>query len=356
MLIFDAHLDLSLNALEYNRDLRRSVSEIREGESGMTDLKGRAANTVAFPEMRKANMGICVATLIGGCMKPTISVACWKSPPQAWAMTQGQVAWYRAMEEDGQMRQLLTWPDIESHLAEWNAAPDKTPIGYILSLEGTDSFRTLDDLDHAVETNGLRAIGPAHYGAGRYALGHDQSGPLSEKGKELVRKMDQHDLILDVTHLCDETFWDVLELYEGRVWASHHNCRALVDDPRQLSDEQIKALAERDAVIGHAFDIWMVVPNWERKKSKHSDFSNANMQGLADHVDHVAQLLGTTRHSGIGTDLDGGFGREQSPEDLDTIADLTIFCEILEKRGYTEEDLNGIFHGNFLRFLKEAWS
>lgn len=355
MLIFDAHLDLSLNALEFNRDLRLPVATIRQGEKGMTDLQAREGATVSFPEMRKGNVGICVATLIGGCMKPAAPVGSWNSPPQAWAMTQGQMAWYRAMEEDGALRQLLSWADVENHLAEWQADRENTPIGYILSLEGTDSFRTLDDLDYAVETHGLKAVGPAHYGEGRYALGHDQSGPLSEKGRELVRKMDSHGLILDVTHLCDETMRDALEIYEGPVWASHHNCRALVDDPRQLSDEQIKILAEKGAVIGVAFDIWMAVPGWIRRKTKHPDIPEATMEAVANHVDHVAQLLGTTKHTGIGTDLDGGFGIEQGPRDLDTIDDLQVFCEILEKRGYSRADLEGIFHQNYLDFLKRAW-
>lgn len=356
MLIFDAHLDLSLNALEYNRDLRCSIDEIRKGEEGLTDHRVRGNGTVSFPEMRKAGVGICVATQIGGCMKPAGPVASWNSPPQAWAMTQGQYAWYRAMEDEGWLRQLRDWAAVEKHLEEWKANSETCPIGYIMSLEGTDSFRTLDDLDHAVVENGLRAIGPAHYGAGRYALGHDQAGPLSDKGKELLRKMDEHGVILDVTHLCDENFWDALEIYEGPIWASHHNCRALVDDPRQLNDDQIKALAERGAVIGLSFDIWMIVSGWVRKTSNHANTPNATLSALADHVDHVSQLLGTTAHTGLGTDLDGGFGKEQSPGDLDTIADLEKFYDILEKRGYSRDEVDGIFSGNYLGFLERAWS
>lgn len=355
MLIFDCHLDLSLNALEYNRDLRMTIEQIREDEVGKTDLKGRERNTVTFPEMRKAGIGICVATQLAGCMKPAAPVGAWNSPAQAWAMTQGQLAWYRAMEDDNQLRQIRSWPDLETHLAQWKTDPDTTPIGYILSLEGADSMRDLSDLERSYE-QGLRALGPAHYGTGRYALGHDRHGPLPEVGRELIREMDRLGIILDVTHLCEPTFWEALELYQGPVWASHHNCRALVDDPRQLSDDQIKALAERDAVIGVAFDVWMVVPNWIRKVTKHPDIPEANMSTLANHVDHVCQLLGTVRHTGIGTDLDGGYGYEQTPADLNTIADLNTFFEILEKRGYSGEDLEAIAHGNYLSFLKRAWS
>jgi membrane dipeptidase len=198
-------------------------------------------------------------------------------------------------------------------------------------------------------------LGPAHYGKGRYALGHDQDGPLTAKGRELLDEMSRLGIVLDATHLCEATFWQALDYFAGPVWASHHNCRALVDDPRQLSDRQILALAERQAVIGVAFDVWMVVPHWQRGRSNHANTPGATLAALADHVDHLAQLLGNTRHIGIGTDLDGGFGTEQSPADLDSIADLPKFIAILEQRGYSSEDLQGICHKNFVSFLKRAW-
>ncbi len=354
MLVFDAHLDLSLNALEYNRDLRGEIAALREKESGMTELRGRGSGTVSFPEMRRAGIGLCVATQIGGCMQPPGPVASWNSPPQAWAMTQGQLAWYRAMEEEGHLRQLRHWDAVSDHLREWAADPVETPIGYLLSLEGADSLRTLDDL-HRAHGYGLRALGPAHYGAGRYALGHDRSGPLTPEGRDLLREMDSLGIILDVTHLCEETFWDALECFEGPVWASHHNCRALVDDPRQLSDEQILALAQRGAVVGLAFDVWMIAPGWDRSGSTHANFPGATLEALADHADHICQLVGNIRHLGIGSDLDGGFGREQSPADLETIGDLGRFFDILEARGYSREDIEAIAHRNFLRFLEDAW-
>ncbi len=353
--VFDAHLDLSLNALEYNRDLRLSIADIRAEEEGQDDLWGRGNNTVSFPEMRKAGIGLCVATQIAGCMKPAAPVGAWNSPPQAWAMTQGQLAWYRAMEREGQLRQIRDWAELETHLAAWAADPDHCPIGYILSLEGADSIREISDLEQSYG-DGLRALGPAHYGTGRYALGHDRDGPLSDLGRELVKKMDRLGIILDVTHLCDQNFWDALEIYQGPVWASHHLCRALVDDPRQLTDDQIKTLAERGAVIGMAFDVWMAVPDWERGVNRHPDIPEANLEAVANNVDHICQMLGSSENVGIGTDLDGGFGNEQTPVDLKTIADLKRFREILKDRGYSDDDLAGIFHRNYLDFLKRAWS
>lgn len=356
MLTFDAHLDLSLNALEYNRDLRLPVHEIRRREHGMTDLKGRAAGTTAFPEMRQTEMGICVATQLAGCMKGARPMANWMSPEQAYAQTQGQLAWYHAMEEAGQMRQISDLRGLEEMIALWtdgNSNKNK-PIGYILSLEGADSIRSVGHLERHWE-QGLRAMGPAHYGVCRYALGHDQIGGLASEGKDLIREMDRLGMILDVTHLSDGGFWDALDLFDGTVWASHSNCRALVPDPRQFSDDQIKKLIERGAVIGAALDAWMMIPGWVRGKTT-PQATGLKLEVLCDHIDHVCQLAGNARHSGLGSDLDGGFGIEQTPLDLDTIADLSGLPDMLAKRGYSQMDIENILHGNFLRLLKKAWA
>ena len=197
---------------------------------------------------------------------------------------------------------------------------------------------------------GLRAVGPAHYGPGTYAPGTGVTGPLSPKGRELLAEMDRLGMILDVTHLSDESFWEVLDLYQGPVWASHSNSRVLVPDQRQLSDDQIRALIERGAVIGASFDAWMLVPGWERWVS-HPSNTDVGLQHVADHIEHICTLAGSARFSGLGTDLDGGFGREQAPSDLETIADLQKLPEILSRKGFSAEEIEGILHGNFSRFL-----
>ena len=353
-LILDAHLDLSLNALEWNRDLRCAVPEIRETEATLpARLKGHAAGTVAFPDMRRGGIGVCVATQIGGCMKPRSFVASWESPAQAWAMTQGQLAWYREMEHEGELSSIRTREDLEKHLAGISDVDTLDgPIGYVLSLEGADSIVTLDHLERAWEY-GLRALGPSHYGIGRYAMGHDVEGELPACGEDLIRKMDELGLILDLTHLNATCFWKALDLFEGSVWASHHMCRSIVDDPRQLDDDQIRAVAERDGVIGAAFDVWMVVPDYVRGESDPRTLG-ITLENIADHIDHVCQVVGNAQHAGLGSDLDGGFGTEQTPTDVDTIADLQKLESILARRGYSDEDLDAIFHGNFLRVLRKG--
>lgn len=353
-LIFDCHLDLSLNALEYNRDLRLPVHEIRRREEGMTDLKGRAAGTTAFPEMRAARMGLCVATQLAGCMKGARPIANWMSAHQAWSQTQGQLAWYQAMEEEGAMRQVRNRSELEAAVDLWqsDAPDDSKPICYVLSLEGADSIRTVGHLERAWE-QGLRAMGPAHYGVCRYALGHDQVGGLPANGKELVQEMDRLGMILDVTHLSDGCFWDSLDVFNGRLWASHSNCRTLVPDPRQFSDEQLLAIIQRGGVVGAALDAWMMIPGWTRGQTTPQS-SGLKLEVIVDHIDHVCQLAGNSLHAGIGTDLDGGYGTEQVPMDLDTIGDVARIPEMLAKRGYTAVDIDNVMSGNYIRFLKEA--
>jgi membrane dipeptidase len=238
MLIFDAHLDLALNAIEWNRDLTRSIEEIRRREAHLRDKPDRGRGTVCFPEMRAGGVGLCVATQLARIELGASPVSGWNSPAQAWSMTQAQLAWYRAMEEAGELVQLRDRAALEAHLGARSCNADAMPIGYVLSLEGADSIITLAHLERSWQ-QGLRAIGPAHYGPGVYAFGTDSSGRFNARGRELLKEISRLGLILDATHLCDECFWEALEVFVGPVWASHHNCRALVPHNRQLADEQI---------------------------------------------------------------------------------------------------------------------
>jgi len=354
MFTIDAHLDLSMNAMEWNRDLRKTVDQIRESEQGMHDKPDRGLGNVSFPALREGNIGLVVATQIARVETPGTGIKGWASPEQAWAQTQGQLQWYRAMEEAGELIQIKNTSQLERHIDLWNdeLSNEKKPIGYILSLEGADSIVTLDHL-HRAHAYGLRALGPAHYGPGRYANGTNSTGHLNEMGKALLKEMNQLNMILDVTHLCDDAFWDAMELYEGTIWASHHNCRSLVDHNRQLSDDMIKALIQRDAIIGGALDAWMMVPNWVRGESTPVSM-NCDLERLVDHMDHICQLAGNCDHIGIGTDLDGAFGKEQCPHDIDTIADIKKLPDLLYKRGYAQDEIQQVMHGNWLRIFRHS--
>jgi membrane dipeptidase len=360
MMIFDGHLDLAMNALDWNRDLRQSLDAIRARENGASDKPDRGRGTVCFSEMRRGTIGLCVATQIARHVKPPNPLPGWHSPEQAWAATQGQLAWYRAMEEAGELVQVRDGAQLERQLDRWSgvsasnaSAARSQPIGYVLSLEGADSLVTVGHLERAFE-QGLRAVGLSHYGPGTYAAGTDGSGGIERRGFELLREMDRLGMILDVTHLTDAGFWEALDYFQGPVWASHCNCRALVPHHRQLTDEQIRALIERGGVIGVAFDAWMMIPGWERGRTL-PDRVGLRLAKAVDHVDHVCQIAGNSRHAAIGSDLDGGFGREQCPLDLESIADLQRIPELLTSRGYKEEDTQFVAHGNLVRFLRDAW-
>jgi len=352
MLLIDAHLDLSMNAIEWNRDLRSSIYEINEREKHLSDKPDRGNATVSLEELRKGNIGIVVATQIARYVAPDSSLPGWNSPEQAWAQTQGQLAYYKALERSGDLRPIRSLSELHDHLTQWES--ENHTIGYILSLEGADSIVSLEYLEIAYNY-GLRALGPAHYGPGRYAQGTNATGGIGVAGKDLLRKMMDLNIILDATHLSDDSFWEAMEFHQGPVWASHQNCRTLVNHNRQFSDEQFKEIISRGAVIGMPLDAWMMVPNWVRGESTPLS-KNVSLHTMIDHLVHICDLAGNTDHVGLGTDLDGGFGREQCPADIETIADLQKIPELLIQRGFSEQDIIKFSHQNWLQFLEKAWS
>lgn len=350
MIVIDSHLDLSWSALNWNRDLRLSVQEIRRAEVGMQGAH-RGANTVCFPEMRRGEVAVCLATVLARATARNEANLDYRCPEIASAMARGQRAYYRIMEGQGQLRNLRTWEDIDQHIAEWRRGSSEM-IGYILSMEGADPILDCNDAAKWWE-DGLRVVGPAHYGQGVYADGTGGTGGLTTKGFELLKAFEDLGMILDATHLTDKGFWQAIEVFHGPVLASHNNCRALVPGDRQFSDDQIRALIARGAVIGMALDSWMMLPGYVPDET---DNSQVKLRMIIDHIDHICQLAGNAAHVAIGTDLDGGFGREQSPSDIDTIAHLQRLPGLLKERGYSVADIEGVMHGNWLRFFKKAWS
>ena len=199
---------------------------------------------------------------------------------------------------------------------------------------------------------GLRVLGITHYGTGRYAGGTSTDLGLTDLGVALLAEMERLGMILDITHCSDPSFWQALERFQGPVLASHNNCRALVPHQRQFSDEQLRALFQRGGVIGAACDCWMLKPGWLDGASN----ASVSLAAVAEHIDYVCQLAGNSRHAAIGSDLDGGYGREQSPHDLDTIADLQKLAPLLAGRGYAQADIAAIMYGNWVRLLGGAWA
>ena len=353
----DAHLDLAWNALDWNRDLALTVTAIRQREAELgVKGKARGVNTVSLPAMRQGGVGLAVATLLARLYRSDLvpGLQRYESMPGAHGAARGQHAWYEAMCRQGQLRQICYQRELAGHVALWNrpGGPETEPLGFILSMEGADPILFPEEIDLWWGL-GLRIIGPAHYGPSTYANGTGCVGGFFPPGRAFLKAMRRVGMILDVTHLADEAFDQAMAWFDGPVMASHHNCRALVDDQRQLTDDQIRSLIGRGAVIGAAMDAWMLVPGWQRGQST-VESTGVGLRHVADHIDHICQLAGNVRHVGIGSDLDGGFGREQSPGDLDTIADLGKLSEILNQRGYSSTDREAIAHGNWIRFFRQT--
>lgn len=354
--LVDCHLDLAMNALEWNRDLTRPLAAVRAAEAHLRDRPDRGRGTVCLPELRRAGVAVCVATQIARLEHDAFSpVFGWRSPAQAWAMTQAQLAWYREMEAAGELTPITGRAGLDAHLAAWTAARSagrEGPVGYVRSLEGADSLVTPAHLERAW-ADGLRALGPAHYGPGVYAQGTDTTGPFPARGLELLRVAGRLGLILDVTHLSDDCLRQALELYAGPLWASHHNARALTPHQRQLPDDLFRGLVARGGVAAVCLDGWMLVPGWERGRTTPAS-AGLRLARVADHIDHFCQLAGDARHVGIGSDLDGAFGTEQTPVDVDSIADLRALGGILRARGYADAEVAAILGGNLTDFLRRS--
>lgn len=350
MLIVDSHLDLAYNAIEYNRDLSQPIEAIRKSEADMSN-KRRGANTVSLPALREGNIGLCFVTAhcrVESCGGKFPGV---RTQEIAYAKAQGEAAFYRVLEQKSLMRMVRDLNGLEAHLSEWNQDPEHTPIGYVLTMEGADAIVSPEQVSQWWQ-QGLRSVSLCHYGISTYAHGTQAPGGLLPTARPLLRAMEEQGMILDTSHLADGSFWEALDLFGGQIIATHNCCRSLVPHDRQFTDEQIQAIAARQGVIGVAFDAWMLSPDFDVAKL---DNSQTTLQTVVDHIDHICQLAGNASHAAIGTDLDGGFGREQSPHDLNTISDLQKIPAILENRGYSSEDIAGIMHGNWTGLLRRVW-
>lgn len=355
--LFDGHLDLAWNALSWDRDLTLELDALNLLDRVLTDHPSRGKATTSLPEMRRGNVAGCQATLLARAR----SGARLHTGPHPWrldhaaqdaasAVARGQLFYYELLERRGLLRMIRTAADLDAHWKSWSHTSPGAPIGYILAMEGADP---IVDVDQAAAwwDLGLRSVNLVHYGKSRYAVGTGDDGPLTADGVLLLEEFEKLGMILDATHLSDTSFFEALDRFSGPVLASHNNCRSLVADGRQFSDRQIQMLIERDAVIGVALDAWMLSPGWIRGQSSRDQVA---LDAVVDHIDHICQLAGSSEHAAIGSDLDGGFGTEQTPLGLDRISDLQKLDGILQERGYSNEAIDDIFHGNWLRFFRRS--
>ncbi len=372
MLIIDGHLDMAFNATFHRRDLTLTVQELREREDpepprgpahpdslrerqGLEPL-GKGVVTVTLPAMRQGQVGIMLSTIMSRVQLPSTMNDGVRTQAASHAIGQSHFHYYRALERQGEIKFIRTLADLDACVKSWENPTPRTPVGLILSMESADPILGPDDVGNWWEA-GLRSVGLTHFGANTWGHGTGTRGGLYPCAYPLMDALRASGAVLDLTHAADLTFWQILEYWDGPVHASHCMCRALTPGQRHLSDEMIRALVERGGVIGMVFAEPMLNPSldFDDPATFANRVAKRAMKAAIDHIDHICQLAGNCDHVAIGSDLDGGFGREWAPVDYDTIADLQKFLHLLERRGFKQEDIAKIAHGNLLRFFRKAW-
>jgi membrane dipeptidase len=333
VLIVDAHLDLSYNALR-GRDVLRPAREQRPDSEGIP--------SVGLPDLRAGGVGLVCATVFT--MPSVDGKPGYHNPDEAHTEGLRHLDWYRRQIDAGEIRFVTTTTQI----AALGSASENQPQHAILLLEGADPLRTPDDVA-AWHAAGLRAVGLAWRNT-RYAGGTGVPGPLSGEGVEMVKALDRFGIIHDASHLAEESFWQLLELSHGPLMASHSNCRTIVPTDRQLSDEMIRAIIERGGVIGiNFFDRFLLPPDEYGKR-------RANLADVIAHVKHICDLAGNANHVGLGTDMDGGLGRDEIPLQIETSADLPRVAYSLAATGLDDSDVAKVMGGNWISFFARSLS
>jgi membrane dipeptidase len=338
--IIDGHEDIAFNSLILRRDFLLSAHENRL--KGVDSKNG--SPTVGLPDLARGNVRVVFGTIwVPPCLPGVEVQPCYRTPTEAYEMAVQQLNYYRDLASQGHVKLILTRSDLESVLGK------PAQIGVVLLMEGADPVLSPENL-HDWYGQGLRILAPSWRGT-RYAGGTHMPGPLTDAGRELMRELEKSRLILDISHISDESFFEALEHFPGTVIASHSNCRALVPTDRQLSDEMIRALISRDGVIGAVFYNPFLVNGWtEAGKVK----SQVTLSHVVQHIRHICNIAGDTLHVAVGSDLDGGFGVESTPAEIDTVADLGKLALALSSSGFSDQDVLRVMRKNWMRILEKA--
>lgn len=354
MLIIDAHLDLAYNALNNGRFLTQTAADIRHTEHPDSS---RGTITATFPDMQKGGVGLVFGTLFVTPAHAKHAVMgdkmTYHNAEQAHGFAMQQLDYYhRLTDEFNHLRLVTDNTSLNTVLHSQQNDDGETLLGIVPLMEGADPIRVPEEAAYWYE-RGLRLIGPA-WDDTRYATGawSDSRDGLTKEGFQLLEVMADLGFILDLTHMSEKATLESLERYEGIVVATHTNCRHLVPTQRQFSDTQIRLLGERDGVMGTVLYNQFLLKGWRQSDRK----EEVTLEHVVAHIDHVCQVLGSARHVGIGSDMDGGFGAEAIPAELDTIADLPKIGDKLKERGYDPHDIENIMGGNWLRILKQLFN
>ena len=353
-LLVDSHEDLAWNMWIYGRDYTRSAAETRRLERGSETVQKNGETLLGWEEYQRGRVAVVFSTLF---VPPAFenrfdrAEFSYATPDEAYAHYRRELDSYHELAErhPGKFRLVLSRDALGEHLAEWRNPEAAPPVGLVPLMEGADGIRTPDELDEWWQ-NGLRIIGLA-WKATRYSGGTMTPGPLTDAGKTLLKAMAAFPFTLDLSHMDEEAALQALDMYEGSIIVSHGNVDALMPNSgtnRHLTDAVIRGVIERGGVIGIIPFNRFLDTNWKPGDAP------LPLTRVVDHIDYICQMAGNARHVGLGTDFDGGFGRESVPEGIDTIADLPKLGEALASRGYAESDIAAILGENWLTHLQHT--
>lgn len=350
-MIIDGHEDIAWNTLTFGRDYLKTNHAVRQRELA-TPIPQQNGNTLLGKDAwRDGDVAIIFATLYVSPERSRLGewdTESYRDQKEAYEHALRQLDVYHQLADDGPFRMIETRADLTACLkARDEADPEaEKPIGLVLLMEGADPILEPAQVAEWQE-RGVRLVGPA-WESTRYAGGTHEPGPLTDDGFRLLDRMQELGMILDLSHLSEEGYYQAIDRYEGIVIASHSNPRRFLPGERGLSDPMIRLLAERGGAIGVLPYNKFLKPTWRQGDPK----GLVTLQDVANVVDHICQLTGSADYTALGSDFDGGFGLEHVPAEIDTVADLNKLRDILTGRGYEPSQVDLIFSGNWLRILR----
>lgn len=340
MTIVDAHLDLADNAVR-GRPVHLHARDQKPDEDGIP--------TVGLPDLLEGHVDLICATIF--CQPKYDDKPGYTTPDEAHTAAIAQLQWYESQQAAARLRIVRQPNEIPAFSPSPGTPEEGTGGGLssthaIILMEGADPIRNPQDAQFFHE-KGVRIVGLTWKEGTRYAGGNSKPGPLTPAGEEIIKTLDSLGIIHDASHLADESFWRLLEISQGPVIASHSNCRAIVPGIRQLSDDMIRALAERGGMIGiNFFNRFLVAPHEVENRP-------ANLKDVAHHIRHICDLTGSAAFVGLGTDMDGGLGRNEIPQEIQTSADLHRLADVLSDAGFIDTDVFAIMSENWTRFFQK---
>ncbi len=354
----DSHEDLAWNILTFGRDYTRSAEKTRLLEKDTDTPRHNNDTLLGWEEYQTANVGIIFSTLFAAPIRTREGdwdTQTYTTRQDAHRMYRTQLDTYMRLTDTypDKFRLLRSGDDINCLLADRELVPTgkERVIGLLPLMEGADCIRNPRELPEWVDL-GVRLIGLA-WQATAYSGGTREPGPLTEDGIRLLQEMDSAGCVLDISHMDEKAVWQALDRFQGRVMASHVNPNHFLrarNSNRFVNDDVIRTVVERNGVMGLVPYNLFLDPEWVKNGAE----TRTPIQRFVEQIDYVCQLAGSAEHAAIGTDFDGGFGLQNAPLEINSIADIPIIAPMLLEKGYTNRDIENIFGENWIRFLLEA--